>query len=116
MNHENFTNQFNEVIQKLTNTSQISEVENKVEGASFRVNSNEYFVPISAENIDVEGEIKKLEAELERAQAFLFGIQKKLSNERFVANAPKKVIDLEQKKASDAREKIFLIEKNLELF
>ena len=106
VNHENFTNQFNEVIQKLTNTSQISEVENKVEGASFRVNSNEYFVPISAENIDVESEIKKLEAELERAQAFLFGIQKKLSNERFINNAPEKVVVLERKKEADTVAKI----------
>ena len=90
----------------MTNTSQISEVENKVEGASFRVNSNEYFVPISFENIDVEAEIKKLEAELERAQSFLFGIQKKLSNERFINNAPEKVVVLERKKEADTVAKI----------
>ncbi|WP_026777405.1 valine--tRNA ligase [Polaribacter sp. Hel_I_88] len=97
---------FDVVIQKLTNTSSIKTVTEKVEGASFRVKSNEYFVPISLENIDVEAEIEKLSAELKRAQGFLVGIQKKLANERFVANAPEKVLELERKKESDTLAKI----------
>ena len=105
--------EFDTVIQKLTNTSTINYVTEKVDGASFRVKSNEYFVPISAANIDVEAEVKKLNAELKRAEGFLFGIQKKLSNERFVSNAPEKVIALERKKEADTLAKIETIKSSL---
>ncbi|WP_439130343.1 valine--tRNA ligase [Polaribacter sp.] len=105
--------EFDVIIQKLTNTSAINYVSDKVDGASFRVKSNEYFVPISAANIDVEAELKKLNAELKRAEGFLFGIQKKLSNERFVSNAPEKVIALERKKESDTIAKIETIKSSL---
>ena len=107
------TKNFDAVIQKLTNTSAINYVSDKVDGASFRVKSNEYFVPISAANIDVEAELKKLNAELKRAEGFLFGIQKKLSNERFVSNAPEKVIELERKKEADTLAKIETIKSSL---
>jgi len=102
------------LIQKLTNTSSIEEVSEKVDGVSFRVKSNEYFVPISDENIDVAAEILKLESELKRAKGFLSGIQNKLSNERFVQNAPEKVIALERKKESDTLAKIKTINASLE--
>ena len=114
INREKTNHQFNTLIQKLTNTSKITEVSEKVEGASFRVKSNEYFVPISIENIDVQAEIRKLEAELKRAKAFIFGIQKKLSNERFVKNAPEQVIILERKKESDTVAKIQTILSSLD--
>ncbi len=110
---EKKSKKFDVVIQKLTNTAVINYVEEKVDGASFRVKSNEYFVPISIENIDVEAEVKKLNAELKRAEGFLFGIQKKLSNERFVSNAPEKVITLERKKESDTIAKIETIKSSL---
>jgi valyl-tRNA synthetase len=112
---DNDTNskEFDTVIKKLTNTSIIKIVTEKVEGASFRVKSNEYFVPISNENIDVEAEVKKLEAELKRAEGFLFGITKKLSNERFVANAPAQVITIERKKEADTVAKIETIKSSL---
>jgi len=113
VNNENTTSIFDTVIQKLTNTSTINYVDVKVDGASFRVKSNEYFIPISAANIDVEAEIEKLSSELKRAQGFLVGIQKKLSNERFVANAPEKVIALERKKEADTLAKIETIIKSL---
>lgn len=113
INHENFTADFDSVIKKLTNTSAIQYVSNKVEGASFRVRSNEYYVPISLDNINVEEEIEKLTKELKRAQGFLTGIQKKLSNERFVSNAPEQVIALERKKESDTLAKIETIESSL---
>ncbi|MCL4140374.1 UNVERIFIED_CONTAM: hypothetical protein GTU68_040516 [Idotea baltica] len=106
INAEKNTHKFDAIIQKLTNTATIKSVSEKVEGASFRVKSNEYFVPISIENIDVEAEIEKLSSELKRAQGFLVGIQKKLSNERFVANAPEKVLELERKKEADTLAKI----------
>ncbi|MEQ6124213.1 valine--tRNA ligase [Pseudotenacibaculum sp. MALMAid0570] len=113
MNNENFTKDFDSVIQKLTNASQINYVNEKVDGASFRVKSNEYFVPISLDNINVEEEIEKLNKELKRAEGFLVGIQKKLSNERFVNNAPEQVIALERKKESDTLAKIETIKSSL---
>jgi len=113
VNNEKSNNAFDAVIQKLTNTSQINTVAEKVDGASFRVKSNEYFVPIAVEDIDVAAEIEKLNAELKRAEGFLFGIQKKLSNERFVSNAPAQVIALERKKASDTEAKIETIKSSL---
>jgi valyl-tRNA synthetase len=113
VDNENNTKEFDAVIQKLTNASAIETVSEKVEGASFRVKSNEYFVPISIENIDVDAEIKKLEGELKRAEGFLFGISKKLSNERFVANAPEEVLTLERKKESDTIAKIETIKNSL---
>ncbi|UTD14565.1 valine--tRNA ligase [Tenacibaculum mesophilum] len=114
VNNEKFTTEFDVVIQKLTNASDINYVTDKVEGAaSFRVKSNEYFVPISLDTIDVEAEITKLNAELKRAEGFLTGIQKKLSNERFVSNAPEQVIALERKKESDTLAKIETIKASL---
>ncbi|PQB07396.1 valine--tRNA ligase [Polaribacter filamentus] len=113
VDNEKNTKEFDAVIQKLTNASAIKTVSEKVEGASFRVKSNEYFVPISAENIDLEAEIEKLEGELKRAEGFLFGISKKLSNERFVANAPEEVITLERKKEADTVAKIETIKSSL---
>ena len=114
VNNESYTKDFDAVIQKLTNASQITYVSDKVEGAaSFRVKSNEYFVPISLDTIDVEAEIEKLNAELKRAEGFLTGIQKKLSNERFVSNAPEQVITLERKKESDTLAKIETIKASL---
>ena len=113
VDNEYKTKEFDAVIQKLTNASAIKTVSEKVEGASFRVKSNEYFVPISVENIDIEAEIEKLEGELKRAEGFLFGISKKLSNERFVANAPEEVITLERKKESDTVAKIETIKSSL---
>jgi valyl-tRNA synthetase len=113
VNNEKNTNQFDAIIQKLTNASQITEVSEKVEGASFRVKSNEYFIPVAQEEIDVEAETEKLNAELKRAEGFLFGITKKLSNERFVNNAPEKVLELERKKEADTLAKIETIKNSL---
>ena len=113
INNEDATKALDSVIQKLVNASAISYVDEKIEGASFRVKSNEYFVPISIDNIDVEAELKKLNAELKRAEGFLTGIQKKLGNERFVSNAPEKVIALERKKESDTLAKIETIKASL---
>ena len=113
LNNENNSTEFDSVIQKLTNAASISYVSDKVDGASFRVKSNEYFVPISLDNINVEEEIDKLTKELQRAEGFLKGIQKKLSNERFVNNAPEQVVALEKKKESDTLAKIETIKQSL---
>ena len=111
--NENNAAFFDEIIQKLTNISEIQYISEKVEGASFRVKSNEYFVPISNSNIDIAAEKVKLQEELKRAEGFLIGVQKKLSNERFVSSAPEEVIALERKKEADALAKIDMIKSSL---
>jgi len=113
VNNDKVTNKFDVVIQKITNAVTITYVSDTVDGASFRVKSNEYFVPISVDDIDVEAEIEKLNAELKRAEGFLFGISKKLSNERFVNNAPENVLELERKKEADTLAKIETIKNSL---
>ncbi|MDL5510756.1 valine--tRNA ligase [Arenibacter sp. M-2] len=101
------------VIAKLTNLSTIDYVDSAVDGAlTFRVKSNEYFVPMVGA-IDIGAEIKKLEEELEYTQGFLVSVRKKLSNERFVNNAPEQVIALERQKEADALAKIETLEKSL---
>ncbi|WP_394975643.1 valine--tRNA ligase [uncultured Croceitalea sp.] len=103
----------NAIIVKLSNISDISEVDKAVDGAlSFRVGSNEYFIPIAGA-IDIEEEIKKLNEELKYTKGFLLSVQKKLSNERFVNNAPEKVVEMERKKVADAEAKIETLEKSL---
>ena len=113
VNNEEFTKVFDVVVKKLNNVADINYVDSKVDGASFRVKSNEYFIPVADEDIDVVAETEKLEAELKRAEGFLYGIQKKLSNERFVSNAPEQVITLERKKESDTVAKIETIKASL---
>ncbi len=113
INEEKFDSDWDVVIQKLTNISTISYVDNAVEGAlSFRVKSNEYFVPVKGA-IDVAAEIKKISDELKYTRGFLQSVQKKLANERFVNNAPEKVIAIERKKQADAEAKIETLEKSL---
>lgn len=105
---------FDEVIKKLCNISEISKVESKVENAlAFRVKSNEYFIPFS-ENINVEEELSKLNEELNYTKGFLISVQKKLSNERFVNNAPEQVLANERKKEADAVAKIAMLKESLE--
>ena len=72
---------------------------------SFRVKSNEYFIPVEGA-ISVEAEIDKIRDELKYTEGFLKSVQKKLQNERFVNGAPEKVVALEKQKAADAQAKI----------
>tara|TARA_R110002153_G_scaffold44225_4_gene124679 strand:- start:3548 stop:6178 length:2631 start_codon:yes stop_codon:yes gene_type:complete len=113
LNDGDISKDWDVVIAKLTNLSDIDYVDNAVDGAlTFRVKSNEYFVPMVGA-IDIGAEIKKLEEELEYIKGFLVSVRKKLSNERFVANAPAQVIDLERQKEADAIAKIDTLEKSL---
>ena len=101
------------VIAKLANVSEITYGNAAPEGAkAFRVGSNEYFVPMG-EAVDLEEEIRKIQEELEYTRGFLTSVQKKLSNERFVNNAPEQVVALERKKAADAVAKIETLERSL---
>ena len=113
LNHENVANYLDAVISKLGNIANLEYVSEKVDGAlSYRVNSNEYFIPIAGK-IDVSVEIEKLNAELLYQQGFLKSVQIKLSNEKFVANAKPEIIENERKKQADALSKIVTIEQSL---
>ena len=102
------------VISKLANIGQIQHVaENaEVNGASFIEEQTKYSVPLEG-LVNAEEEVKKLEAELKYTEGFLQGVMKKLSNERFVSNAPQNVVDMERKKQADAEEKIRIIKEQL---
>ena len=113
INNEGVSTHFDAVISKLGNISEITYVSEAVEGAlTFRVKSNEYFVPISG-TINVEEEIAKLSEELSYTEGFLKSVQKKLSNERFVAGAPEKVVATEKQKEADALAKIETLKASL---
>ena len=84
-----------------------------MEGAlSYRVKSNEYFIPMEVD-IDVEEEKVKLLEELKYTEVFLQSVQKKLSNERFVNSAPEQVIANERNKEADALAKIVTLKASL---
>ena len=113
VNNENVNSTFDEVISKLGNLESFEYVTEAVEGAlTYRVKSNEYFIPMEG-SIDVEAEIKKLTEELNYTEGFLKSVQKKLSNERFVAGAPEQVVAAEKKKEADALAKIETIQASL---
>ena len=113
INNERGTDHFDAVITKLGNISTLNYVSEAVEGAlTFRVKSNEYFVPIAGA-INVEEEIAKLSEELKYTEGFLKSVQKKLGNERFVAGAPEKVVAIEKQKEADALAKIETIKASL---
>ena len=113
VNNEKASTYFDSVIQKLGNVTTLAYVSDKVDGAlSYRVKSNEYFIPITG-NIDVEAEIAKLTEELNYFLGFLKSVQVKLSNEKFVNNAKPEVVESERKKEADALAKIAMIEQSL---
>ncbi|RIA08826.1 valyl-tRNA synthetase [Flavobacteriaceae bacterium MAR_2010_72] len=113
LNNEGLASSFDEVIMKLGNISKMETVSDAVEGAlTFRVQSNEYFIPISGA-INVEEEIKKITEELNYTEGFLKSVRGKLSNERFVNNAPAQVIEMERKKEADALSKIETLKSSL---
>ena len=113
LNNENLPTIYDSVIMKLGNVSKMDTVTESVEGTlTFRVQSNEYFIPISGA-IDVEEEIKKITDELNYTKGFLKSVQSKLSNERFVNNAPAKVIENERNKEADALAKIETLKSSL---
>lgn len=113
-NNEDASKAYDVLIKKMGNINELDYVQNQVEGClSFRVKANEYFIPVAG-SIDVEAEKKKLNEELKYLQGFLKSVDKKLSNTRFVENAPEKVINIEKQKKADAEAKILTINKSLE--
>ena len=114
LNNENKSSNLDSLIIKLCNISKLvytkTEVENSI---SFRVKSNNYYVPVDNNNINIEEEIIKLKKELQYIEGFLNSVRKKLSNSRFVENAPDKVIQIEKDKEQDALSKIKAIKDSL---
>lgn len=105
---------YNSVIIKMANLKAIEVVTEKSGDASgFMVGTDSFAVPVG-DLIDVAAEIEKQEKELKHLEGFLTGIKKKLSNEKFVANAPEAVIERERKKQSDSEEKIAALKASLE--
>ena len=104
---------FDSVIAKLCNLSEIKQVETKSEGAAaFMVGTTEYAIPLG-NLINVEEELKKLEADLKYQEGFLQSVMKKLSNEKFVSKAPANVIEMERKKQADAETKIAALKESI---
>ncbi|MFT6844723.1 MAG: valyl-tRNA synthetase [Flavobacteriales bacterium] len=105
---------FDAVVAKLGNLEELSYSDEKVANAfSFMLDNNEFFIPFG-EEVDVEEEIKKLEEDLHYTKGFLNSVNKKLSNQKFVAGAPEQVVASERKKQEDAANKIKLIEEKLQ--
>lgn len=101
------------VIVKMGNISSIVVVEDKnPAAAAFIVGKAEYSIPL-ADKVNVEEEVAKLNKDLEYYTRFLAGVEKKLSNEKFVANAPEAVVAVERKKKADAEEKLATIRASL---
>ena len=114
LNSESQSSYFDDVLMRLGNLSKLDYVQEKMEGAiSFRVKSNEYFLPLSA-HLDIEVEIEKLKKELTYTQGFLKSVQSKLKNERFMSGAPEQVIKNERNKEADALAKIKVLEESIE--
>ncbi|WP_042722255.1 valine--tRNA ligase [Flavobacterium sp. B17] len=101
------------VIKKLANVSEIH-FGTKTDKPSFTflVGSTEISIPLS-ENLDLAEEKTKTEEELKYLKGFLISVDKKLSNEKFVANAKPEIVEVERKKQKDAQDKIAILEEKL---
>ena len=101
------------VISKMANLKDVKVVSAKdATAASFMVGTDEFAIPLG-DMIDVKAEIEKLEAQLKHLEGFLNGINKKLTNEKFISNAPEAVVAMERKKKKDSEEKIAVIRESL---
>lgn len=115
--NEAINQNFDSILTKLCNLSGLTYAAEKVDNAfAFMVGTNEYFIPITEGLVDVEAEKEKLTQELEYIKGFLNSVTKKLSNDRFVQNAPEQVVNNEKKKKADAESKIKALEEQLAAF
>ena len=103
--------ELNALVGKLANV-EVTTGEKPANAATFIVGTTEYAIPLD-KFINVDEEIRKLEADLQHQQGFLRGVQAKLSNERFVQNAKPEIVELERKKEHDALARIEAIENQL---
>ncbi|MEM6629704.1 MAG: valine--tRNA ligase [Bacteroidota bacterium] len=103
---------YTSLLEKFLNTDTIAFVKEQVENSgSLRVQTHECFIPLKA--VDTEAEREKLKKEIQYYEGFLQKTEKKLSNEKFVANAPEKVVALERKKLADTQEKLNVLRESL---
>ena len=101
------------VVIKMCNINAINKVEKKDPAAiSFLVRTAEYEIPL-ADKINIEEEIRKTKAEIERFEGFLKGVMAKLGNERFIQNAKADIVERERKKKSDAESKLASLREKL---
>lgn len=108
-----YDEEYNSCIIKMCNLSSFEPVDQKLEGAvSFMVKSTEFYIELG-DLVDVEEELKKLKEELEYNKGFLKSVMKKLSNDRFVQNAPEQVVKIEKQKRDDAESKIKVLEERI---
>ncbi|HEY0900321.1 MAG TPA: class I tRNA ligase family protein, partial [Sphingobacteriaceae bacterium] len=106
-------NQYLSIIAKLANTSEITFVTEKPNGASaFLAGTDEFFVALT-QSIDADAERERLTKEIEYLQGFLKSVDAKLSNERFVQNAKADIVDNERRKKADAEAKIAILQESL---
>lgn len=113
-NSEMIYQEYISVIDKLANIDELAFTNDKIDQAvSFFIGSDECFIPMEGA-IDVEKEKEDIQKELDYTKGFLQSVKKKLENERFVSNAPDKVVEMEKKKQADAEAKIKTLEESLE--
>ena len=97
------------IISKLGNVQKIDYISEKpINSYSFMVRTNEYFIPLS-DSVDTQVELEKLQKELDYTKGFLKSVERKLSNEKFVENAPQLLVEKERKKQVDAKAKIKIL-------
>ena len=113
---DNPDKEYTSLIIKMANVKSVELIAEKAHGsATFMVETTEYAIPLG-NLIDIEAEKAKALAELEHLRKFLSGIEKKLSNERFINNAPAAVVEMEHKKQNDAMTKIAVLEETLKMY
>ena len=101
------------LVRKLANIEQIHFAEKTDKPTfSFLIGGTEVSIPLS-ENLDLGEEKIKTEEEIKYLKGFLISVEKKLSNEKFMAGAPQQVVDNELKKKKDAQDKLILLEEKL---
>ncbi len=114
IDEKKYDNLFNDIIIKLSGLSNIEFIDTKIDKAvSFIVKTVEYFVPLG-DLVNTEEELKKLNKDLDYTKGFLMTVLKKLNNERFVNNAPEKVVNMENKKKLEAETKIKALEEQIQ--
>ena len=103
-----------EILQKIAFVGTFDLVDDAPESSvGFIAGASAFHVPVVQE-IDVEKELEKLKGDLKHQQGFVTGVEKKLSNERFVSNAPEAVVALERKKLQDGQERIAQIQQQID--
>ncbi len=81
-------------------------------GVGFVSGTDKFFVHFD-QKIDVDAEIERVEKELKYQEGFVRSVMGKLGNERFVNNAPEKVVENERKKLVDGQERVKILTEEL---